>query len=387
VLPRTTKGVETRPAFPFRGEIFSMKLYALTLTLTMTVLLGSSGVCWSADFQKGADAFERRDYATALKEWTPLAEQGLSDAQYNLGRLYDEGPGSPLGLSWCRHDDKGLCVPQDNEAAVKWYTLAAEQGHAKARTRLATLVESPYRNGRFFATWDESKFRFGNDSISFTKERYGMTRIAIFNRLPPPSEYPRDHAGEDFSCVDGLPSKGYGYSGWHDVFWDASESRDRQETFSFFNDAAPTIAVMYASAGATGWGSFDLYLFDVSSNRYVTFSDIECRGFPEFIVNTSGVYIAKEYTVPLYGPFNFAWVYLTGHEVVDESGEFNFIQTAKIYYERYSAYLYYQTWKLLPFPLSTFWIEQVRDWSDVYLSWRRWVTIGAGKYKARLSGV
>ena len=47
----------------------------------MTVLLGSSGVCWSADLQKGVDAAERGDCATALKEWTPLAKQGDAYAQ------------------------------------------------------------------------------------------------------------------------------------------------------------------------------------------------------------------------------------------------------------------------------------------------------------------
>ena len=59
-----------------------MKRVTLTLVLTMTVLLGSSGVCWGADYvnrsadsQKGIDAYERGDYVTALKEWTPLAEQ------------------------------------------------------------------------------------------------------------------------------------------------------------------------------------------------------------------------------------------------------------------------------------------------------------------------
>ncbi len=29
-----------------------------------------------ADFQAGLDAYARGDYATALKEWRPLAEQG-----------------------------------------------------------------------------------------------------------------------------------------------------------------------------------------------------------------------------------------------------------------------------------------------------------------------
>jgi TPR repeat protein len=71
----------------------------------MTVLLGSSGVSWSADFQKGFDAYDRGDYATALKEWTPLVEQGDALVQSNLGVMYDTGRG----------------VPQDYKTTRKWY--------------------------------------------------------------------------------------------------------------------------------------------------------------------------------------------------------------------------------------------------------------------------
>ena len=87
-----------------------MHRVTLILVLAMTVLLGSSGVSWSADFQKGLDAAERGDYATALKEWTPLAKQGDADTQFNLGLMYD----------------KGLGVPQDYKTAVKCRPLAAE---------------------------------------------------------------------------------------------------------------------------------------------------------------------------------------------------------------------------------------------------------------------
>ena len=58
----------------------------------------------------------KRDYATALREFEPLAKQGHARAQTNLGWMYD----------------KGLGVPQNYETAVKWYTLAAEQGYAPA---------------------------------------------------------------------------------------------------------------------------------------------------------------------------------------------------------------------------------------------------------------
>ena len=35
----------------------------------------------SGDFQKGFNAYNKDDFATALREWTPLAEQGDVDAQ------------------------------------------------------------------------------------------------------------------------------------------------------------------------------------------------------------------------------------------------------------------------------------------------------------------
>ena len=89
----------------------------------MTVLLGSSGVSWSADFQKGLDAYYRGDYTTALKKWAPLAEQGNAYAQNNLGVMYEDG----------------RSVPQDYNTAVKWYKLAAEQGNALAQYNLGWM--------------------------------------------------------------------------------------------------------------------------------------------------------------------------------------------------------------------------------------------------------
>ena len=39
----------------------------------------------AADFEKGLEAFNRDDFATALQEWRQLAEQGDAAAQSNLG--------------------------------------------------------------------------------------------------------------------------------------------------------------------------------------------------------------------------------------------------------------------------------------------------------------
>ena len=100
-----------------------MRNLTATICLTITVLLGSAGVSWSADFQKGLAAAQRGDFATALREWTLAAEQGGADAQYNLGVMYDNGEG----------------VPQDDKTAVKWWTLAAEQGGADAQFNLGNM--------------------------------------------------------------------------------------------------------------------------------------------------------------------------------------------------------------------------------------------------------
>ena len=78
------------------------------------------------DFDRGVAAYQTGDFATALKEWRPLAEQGVATAQYNLGTMYDNGNG----------------VVQDYAEVVKWYRLAAEQGHANAQYNLGTMYDT-----------------------------------------------------------------------------------------------------------------------------------------------------------------------------------------------------------------------------------------------------
>ena len=62
-----------------------------------------------------------------IKYWLK-AKQKAVNSLFNLGFMYENGYG----------------VPQDDESAVKWYTLAAGQGHASAQTNLAWM----YENGR-----------------------------------------------------------------------------------------------------------------------------------------------------------------------------------------------------------------------------------------------
>ena len=136
-----------------------MRNLKATICLAVALLLGSAGVSWSQDFQKGLAAYESGDYATALREWTPLAKQGNATAQFNLGQMYRKGDGVPqdyktagkwfalaakqgdasaqFNLGWMY--DNGLGVPQDNKTALKWYRLAADQGNADAQYRLGMM--------------------------------------------------------------------------------------------------------------------------------------------------------------------------------------------------------------------------------------------------------
>ena len=54
-----------------------MKSYLTAICLTLVLSLGTISAAWSADFQKGVAASESGDYATAQREWTPLAKQGV----------------------------------------------------------------------------------------------------------------------------------------------------------------------------------------------------------------------------------------------------------------------------------------------------------------------
>ena len=84
------------------------------LIIMLAFLMALFSPVVAQDFQKGFAAYKAGDYATALQEWTPLAEAGYEVAQYNLAVMYDDGKG----------------VLQDYKEAVKWYRLAAEQGYA-----------------------------------------------------------------------------------------------------------------------------------------------------------------------------------------------------------------------------------------------------------------
>ena len=94
--------------------------------LLILLLLNLSGPA-RADFAAGFEAYEKNDYATALKEWLPAAQKGDPYAQHMLGFLYAQG--------------RGVLI--DPAKTVSWWLKAAEQGFAPAQYTLGQL----YRRG------------------------------------------------------------------------------------------------------------------------------------------------------------------------------------------------------------------------------------------------
>ena len=82
----------------------------------------------SAQLQRADAAFNNGDFATALTELRPLANQGDVAAQNRLGFMYSNGKG----------------VTQDDTQAVSWYRKAADQGDASAQINLGSM----YQNGK-----------------------------------------------------------------------------------------------------------------------------------------------------------------------------------------------------------------------------------------------
>ena len=85
-------------------------------------------------YNEGLDYFNEYSYYNALKLFEYAAKRGLAEAQYRAGLCYLEGKG----------------VKEDSLLAGRYFTGAAEQGHAGAQNHLGDIKcrEGEFRKGR-----------------------------------------------------------------------------------------------------------------------------------------------------------------------------------------------------------------------------------------------
>lgn len=99
-------------------------VFLVRRALAVVLAIVTFGSAAAAQEDDGYAAYERGDYAAAAAAWRAEADAGETEAQFNLGVLYDEG----LGVS------------ADKIEAARWYRRAAIGGLAAGQYNLAVLL-------------------------------------------------------------------------------------------------------------------------------------------------------------------------------------------------------------------------------------------------------
>jgi hypothetical protein len=136
-----------------------MKRALNAIVAAIILVLSFAAPAAAGPLEDAAAAYARSDYATALRLFRPLAEQGNAQAQFNIGRMYQNGQGVAQNTAeaakwWRKAADQGdataqnelgfmyangLGVQQNSAEAAKWWRKAADQGNAMAKDNLAVL--------------------------------------------------------------------------------------------------------------------------------------------------------------------------------------------------------------------------------------------------------
>jgi TPR repeat protein len=136
-----------------------------SVVTAIIVVLSFSAPVAAGPFEEAGVAYNRADYATALRLYRPLADQGNGNAQFSLGTMYAEGRG----------------VAQDYVEAAKWYRLAADQGHAKAQSNLGIM----YDNGRGVARDEVLAHMWFSLSVAQGNQEAARDRDILARRMTP----------------------------------------------------------------------------------------------------------------------------------------------------------------------------------------------------------
>ena len=117
--------------------------------LAVMMFIGASAS--PADLESAKRAYEQKDYARALKEFTPLADQGKAEAQLYLGKMYMMGQG----------------VLKDPDLATKWLKASASQGNADAQFFLGSIYLLPQKDVPEGMRWTRLSAEQGNKDAQY----------------------------------------------------------------------------------------------------------------------------------------------------------------------------------------------------------------------------
>ena len=143
-------------------ELSMPTIKRLLLAVSMSCLVATAN---AAPFDDAVAAYNRGDYAQALKILRSLAAQGNADAQTTLGGMYYSGER----------------VPQDYHEAVKWWKLAAAQGEVSAQFLLGSMYsdgEGVAQNYREALKWYRLAAEQGNAQAIANLKRPEMIAAA-----------------------------------------------------------------------------------------------------------------------------------------------------------------------------------------------------------------
>ena len=138
-------------------EVVVKQRYMLTAVLGCFAVLqpGCNRQTKQVDFLTAKTAYAKYDFPTALRGFRLAAQQGNSDSQFLLGKMYETGQG----------------VPQNYSAALKWYKLAAQRQIASAENSIGNLYDKGYgvsQDVTEAVKWFRRASQHGNGEASIT---------------------------------------------------------------------------------------------------------------------------------------------------------------------------------------------------------------------------
>ena len=98
-----------------------IKIVLLAKIILLSIILAFPAK--GGELEDGITAYQAKEFSKAMEMLVPLANDGIAEAQFYVGMMYDFGKGTI----------------QDDIRASGWYEKAAKQGHAGAQFGVARM--------------------------------------------------------------------------------------------------------------------------------------------------------------------------------------------------------------------------------------------------------